>query len=421
MKKYLPLVSVLFLFSGFAIASVSSAFAGGVNGIMSAFIESYGYVAPVAIYFILTPSLGKILLDKNFGKRLAVRIVLWFAKIRLLACLWGAVITTVAFGLPFYVNTDLNLWSSTLAALGLVKSAMLHSPVFYALYAALITVAISSKVKGIQDALNRCASGIETFGEYFVYVIPVFMFVIGAYLYSLPQELKSQNVELSGSLSVFGFNVAVNTPTGLVTAYLIGAFVTAVACFIWDIGMLAYTKYRISGFSIRHHLRHYWSKVYPLLWSTSSEALAMPLNLHLMSKYYPNIKPEIRQFILGGESFLNVNGTIICVFVMAGLVSSVLEVKTISFVQLLLSIPVVFVLGYGVPGIPGELVLFAGAMERIIGVPAGLSAAFLALYIGMQIGLPDSFRTGSNSSNNCLYAILIDEKAKKHQQTTLEK
>ena len=33
---------------------------------------------------------------------------------------------------------------------------------------------------------------------------------------------------------------------------------------------------------------------------------------------------------------------------------------------------------------------------------------FLAVYLGLQLGLPDSFRTGSNSTDNYVVAILVN-------------
>ena len=131
-----------------------------------------------------------------------------------------------------------------------------------------------------------------------------------------------------------------------------------------------------------------------MLWSTSSEALATPLNLCLVKRHYPRITREIRGFTVGGASFLGINGTVICVYTLGGLVTSMLGIE-VSFLQLLMTIPLVFLLGYGVPGIPGELVIFAGALSIILGVPVEVVPVFLALYIGFQIGLPDSFRTGA--------------------------
>ena len=111
---------------------------------------------------------------------------------------------------------------------------------------------------------------------------------------------------------------------------------------------------------------------------------------------------------MGSGSFLNINGTIICVFVMTGLVCRLLGVP-LSFAQLFLIIPLVFLIGYGVAGIPGELLLFAGPIAGLLAVPALTIPIFLAVYIGFQFGLPDSFRTGGNQTDNCLYALLRNE------------
>ncbi len=81
----------------------------------------------------------------------------------------------------------------------------------------------------------------------------------------------------------------------------------------------------------------------------------------------------------------------------------------ISLLNLLLSIPLVFVMGYAVPGIPGELLLFGGPMVVALGVDATTAPIFLALYVGLQIGLPDSFRTGANSTDNCIISLMIQD------------
>ena len=79
-----------------------------------------------------------------------------------------------------------------------------------------------------------------------------------------------------------------------------------------------------------------------------------------------------------------------------------------SLVELLFAIPVAFLISFGIPGIPGELFLFAGPLAMILGVPAELLPVFLSLYLGLQIGLRDSFRTGANTTNNYVYCILLN-------------
>ena len=78
-------------------------------------------------------------------------------------------------------------------------------------------------------------------------------------------------------------------------------------------------------------------------------------------------------------------------------------------VRAALVIPVAFLISFGIPGIPGELLLFAGPFAMVLGIPPEAIPLFLTLYLGLQIGLPDSFRTGGNTTNNYVYAILLNE------------
>ncbi len=144
-----------------------------------------------------------------------------------------------------------------------------------------------------------------------------------------------------------------------------------------------------------------------MLWATSSEAIATPLNLYLVKRYAPWVRDDVRRFIIGIGSYMNINGTLINVFVLGAIVLSILGIQ-VSVVELLLVIPVVFLISYGVPGIPGELVLFAGPIAVLMNLPADIVPVFLAVYIGIQIGLPDSFRTGNNSTDDHISVILMN-------------
>lgn len=414
-EKYSPIITLLFLPLGIGIASKSAIFADIIDRGMSGLIDVYQYLAPIAIYIILTPSLTKILLVKaGNGMKFAGNTILAFVKLRLWACIWGAVFTAIFFGLPLYLNATVGFWESTLVTVKSIGWMLTHSFYLFALYAAIVTVVISLKVTKISFILNKAVEGIETAGRYFIPLVPLFMLAIGAYIYYLPQSIQEQITSNGGSiahlnnLKIFGFDIHTYTASGMFLAYLAGGLLTGLACMVWHYALLLITKYRERNFSIKQYFRNYWVRVYPLLWSTSSEALATPLNLHLVEQYYPQIRPEVRRFVIGTGSFLNINGTIICVFILAGLTTVLLGIK-ISFIQLVLIIPLVFLIGYSIPGIPGELLIFAGPIASLLAIPESTIPAFLAIYLGFQLGLPDSFRTGCNSTDNCVYAILLDK------------
>lgn len=77
----------------------------------------------------------------------------------------------------------------------------------------------------------------------------------------------------------------------------------------------------------------------------------------------------------------NINGTMINVFIMTGMVAAMLNIE-ISFFLLLLSLPIIIMIGYGVLGIVDELVLFSGPIALSIGVSPELTSIFLFYYIG---------------------------------------
>lgn len=411
-EKYLPVLSVLFFLVGIAITRMEPSLGASIDKGMSLLISAYGYVAPVAIFLILAPALTKILqVCEGNGRRFITDMLLWFVKTRLLACVWAVVFTTIVFGLPIYINHTVTFGSAFLRTGRSLGWMLSHSPYFYAIYASLVTVFAAHKVKQIAHWLEGCAELVERLGGYFVPIVPLFMFAIGSYVTYLPTSLNARvgdgaNVAHLNTLTVFGFRIQANTAAGMIGAYAAGALLTGLACLMWHFGLILVAKYRVRDFSIIGYFRNYWVRVYPLLWSTSSEALATPLNLHLVKKHYPRISGEIRGFVIGGGSFLGINGTIICVFVLAGLVAGLLGIQ-ISFLQLLLGIPAVFLIGYGVPGIPGELLLFGGPMVTVLGVAPETAPTFLALYVGLQIGLPDSFRTGANSTDNCVNGVIL--------------
>jgi len=61
-------------------------------------------------------------------------------------------------------------------------------------------------------------------------------------------------------------------------------------------------------------------------------------------------------------------------------------------------------------GNPGNLA--SETTQRLFknkGISPAVMPSFLALYLGLQLGLPDSFRTGGNMTDSYLFCILLNE------------
>jgi len=419
-ERYLPWLSVLFFIIGICLANVSASFAYFINDLMETFIAGYSYVAPAAIYMILTPTLIKLFSFSNVhGRKFATRTILWFVKARIVACVFAVISTTLVFGLPLYSGTSGFTKAMSESFYSFVW--MLGSSVyFYALYASAVTVVISLKYDRLAGFLGKGIDLIEYLGRIIVPFIPLFMMGVGAYVTIMPEIIERKiGADIAGSqigsVTMLGVSLDVTTPFGMILVYILGSFLTGALCAVWHGGLIIMAKRKMPDFSLKKYFTTYWIKVYPLLWATSSEAIATPLNLYLVKKLCPNIRDEVRQFVVGTGSFFNINGTMINVFIMTALVADMLGIQ-ISFLQLFLSIPIVFLIGYGVPGIPGELLIFGGPIAICMGVSPEMTPVFLSLYIGLQIGLPDSFRTASNSTDECLCAIILDKKYDKSEK-----
>ncbi|MFH1519499.1 MAG: cation:dicarboxylase symporter family transporter [Candidatus Omnitrophota bacterium] len=414
-ESRLPIITILAFILGILLARYFSLASGVINSSLTKLINSYTYFAPIAIFGILAPSLARIINIKRGGAKKFVRYALiWLSLRRLLSLFWAAIFTVIIFDFPIFSNHSVRFLASVQKSLTTLAGMALKSPYFYAMYAAIGVVLLSTKISWIERILRKCARAIEALGRLLIPFIPLFMLSIGTYLYSLPRSLNEQ-LGVNGviatqlrPLNVLGCKIASNTALGMIIIYLVISAIIGIACFIWHSALLSWTKKAVNSFSISKYFRKYWIKVYPLLWATSSEALATPLNLYLVKKYYPQIKTEVRRFIIGIGSYMNINGTMICVIVLAGAVAQILGIE-LSLVKLMLCIPLVFIIGFGVPGIPGELLLFAGPLVMLLDIPQSLQQSFLTLYLGLQIGLPDSFRTGNNSTDDCVCGILMNK------------
>ena len=406
-------LSLTFMAIGVFWANQSPDFAYTVSNAMEALIDGYSYFAPVAIYLILTPTLIKLMTSETRGKSFAKYTIKWYAMARLIACVYAVFWTVIAFDIPVYSSLE-GFKKAVVEAVTSLGYMLTHSEYFYAIYASVATTFIASRFPTMANTLGKGVELIEYLGKFLVPVIPFLLLAVGAYVTILPEILgkvlgSDSSTLMSRQVSIFGFEIDITTSLGMLLLYIVGAFLTGFVSAIWHLGLILLAKRVKPDFSIKEYFTVYWIKVYPLLWATSSEALATPLNLNMVKKFCPSIPDEVRQFVIGTGSFLNINGTLVNVFLMTGLVASILNVD-ISLVQLLLSIPIVFLIGYGVPGMPGELILFAGPMAHSMGVPPELMPIYLSLYIGLQIGLPDSFRTGANSTDECLCAIILNKK-----------
>jgi len=416
--KYTPLFVILALPLGVFLAKYIPWTMQTANVAVSKLIDGICFLAPVAIFIVLAPSLAKMMKTRK-ESGFAGFIILWFGFTRILAGVWAAIFTATILRLPIFPQGKTEAFGSLFYQnLVVLKDLLLKSVFFRAIWVAIIVGVIAYYYKRLYSVLEKLTHGLETVGDYIEPFIPPLMLLLGAYIYSLPQVLNSslpQEVATSlshsnlGRISLLGLHLDINGEFGLVWVYLLGSLLIGIGCFLWQGMQIAILKgYVRNPFSIKEFFKKYWLKVYPLAWSTSSEVVSMPLNMALIKEKYAYVNKLVRRLVVGLGAYLNINGTTMHVILLAGIVSVLVGYKP-SLVQLLIGVPIIALIGYGVPGIPGELVLFAIPMVKILNLPKATIPMFMALYLALQVGLPDSFRTGANVTDNGIYAIGLNK------------
>ena len=143
LEKYLLVFVIGGLFAGIGVASVSQPVVDQVASVIDLFMGLYDFVAPIAIFLILTPSLARLFSNRNMG-RSGIFVIKWYAVRKFLACLWAIIFILIVFRIPFLPQGSLSLVdgiTQTMKTLGVMAAT---SSYFWAMYLA-IAISVTSR------------------------------------------------------------------------------------------------------------------------------------------------------------------------------------------------------------------------------------------------------------------------------------
>jgi|GEM_PF-4707947 Na+/H+-dicarboxylate symporter len=369
----------------------------------------YELAAPVLVFSILGPSILRLLRHERAElQRFSVFAVAWFSLLRLCVCVVAALVIALIYGLP--LGTGPSPATSTPInrefLLSLAENRYLATFGLACLCAYLLRNLDGPWV----DRFLRLPDAIEAAGNFLTRLTAPFGFLVGVYIISLPDILLTSSRQIGDAALqplVFGwFQFETSTASGLMSAYLAVSALTAGLCLALHGTLVAWARLRIPGFTIRGYLQGYLLRVYPLIWSTGAESLAIPTNLATLRRYGRGIPDALRDLTVGLAATLNLNGSLICSLVLVPAVCATIG-HPLPLAAFLACLPVVFVLGYAIPGIPGELIVFADPLAQALGISGGERDLFLLLFLGWQIGLTDAFRSAGSATDAVPSTLLL--------------
>ena len=128
-ENYLLIFVLGGLFAGIWVASFSQPVVDQVDSIINEFMGVYDFVAPIAIFLIVSPSLARLFATRNLGK-FGLTIMVWFAVRKLLAGLWAIAFILIVFRIPVLPQGSLSLTDGVLQSLGSVGNMAMTSTYF---------------------------------------------------------------------------------------------------------------------------------------------------------------------------------------------------------------------------------------------------------------------------------------------------
>lgn len=365
-------------------------------------IGVYEVGAPVLIFAILAPSMLKLLRhDRGDLRRFTIHAIAWFSALRLAVIVVATLAVALLYRLPLTEPVGM-AWNAQMIP------SFAGNRYFLTLAAACLTAWFLRNRSGSAIGLfMRVPDFIEAAGNLLTRLTPLFGFLVGIYIVSLPDMLASAvNRIPNAALHAVTFRWFSIGEGGPMTVYLVVTAVTALLCLGLHAGLVAWARLTLPAFSIRGYLSGYLLRVYPLIWSTGAESLAIPANLAILRRYGGGVPDALRDLTAGLAATLNLNGTLICCLVLLPAVCMAIG-HPLSVVALLTCLPLIFVLGYAIPGIPGELAIFADPLAQALGISGAERDLFLLLFLSWQIGLTDSFRSAGSATDAVPVTLLL--------------
>lgn len=375
----------------------------------------YEIGAPVLVFAILGPSLLKLLRhERGELQRFPIFAVAWFSLFRLGVCVAAALAVALAYRLPLSAEAGHvvpAVVASSVTWRSLVPLAENRYLLTFAI-ACLCAWLLRNRSGMLVDFFLRMPDLIEAAGNFLTRLTALFGFLVGVYIVSLPDILLTSIHQLGSAtllpLEVGWFRIETGTARGLMASYLVVTALTALLCLALHAFLVVWARLCIRGFTVGGYLSGYLLRVYPLIWSTGAESLAVPTNLATLRRYGRGIPDTLRDLTVGLAATLNLNGSLICCLVLIPAVCAAIghPLPVLTFFGCL---PVVFMLGYAIPGIPGELVVFADPVAQALGISGGDRDLFLLLFLGWQIGLTDAFRSAGSATDAVPATLLLTD------------
>ena len=340
-------------------------------------------LVPLLIVVALSPAIAT-LVRRGLAGRFAGSVILWYLLSSAIAGLFGLVMSSLIFGIPF-TSDGVGAWTEALkmfSAFGEQPSASLP---LLAIVAAIVLGAIAVRVEPLYALLQKFESGIAAVGGKIGYAMIPLVFLFGI------------------SIGVrFGARVGMGHYAAM-TAY------TAVLCFVWWLFYVFVIVRHLARRRVSRVLTEYYVPTAVFAAGTCSSLATLPVNL--ANAKACGVRDEVADFVLPIGAVVNLDASTLMYMAYAPFVLSYVFGLEVSWTLMLVAWPALVLFTVAAPGLPagiGTALWSATLFASMVGLTGQTHADFVATWVALSGGLPDMFRTATNCTGDGFTAMLFD-------------
>jgi Na+/H+-dicarboxylate symporter len=340
-------------------------------------------LVPLLIFLALSPAIAT-LAKRGLAGRFAGSVVLWYLLSSALAGLMGVAISSLVFGIPFSSGGEHNASevARMLRAFGEQGGASMP---LVAIGGAVLLGIVAVKFQRIYDFLKRIEGGISRAGKKLSYIMMPIVFCLG-------------------------ITIGVNFGAQMgMTHYLLMVLYNGFLCLLWWLFYVFVIIKMVAKRPIRPVLREYYVPTAIFAGGTCSSLAALPVNLVNIKRY--GVRDEVADFTIPFGAVFNMDASALAYIGYAPFVLTYISGIDISWTTMLIAWPAIVLFAIASPGLPagvGTALWSSTLFASMLGLEEPMRSNLIATWLALSSGIPDMFRTATNSTGDGFTAILFD-------------
>lgn len=375
--------SVLALVVGIVLGGMLPEPLSSVAGTTRTVIKLIVQIVPLLILAALSPAIAT-LIKRGLAGRFAASVIGWYVITSFAAGFIGVIVSSVYFDIPFRSGTS-GTWSEAVGTFSGLGTKTGASRPLLAIAGAVVVGVAAIWIPPLYRLLGQVERGITKLGHVLGYVLLPLVFCFGVLL-----------------------GVQFGTKLGIEHSLTLTLY-TTLFCLAWWTGYLLLIATLVGKESLKRILTDYLIPTGVFAAGTCSSLATLPINLANIKKC--GVRNEVADFIVPLGAVVNMDGSALTFIAAAPFVIGTVYDMEISWTMMLIAWPAVVLFTIAAPGLPGGVgtALWSGTLfAGMLGLDGEPRSNFIATWVALTNGLPDTVRTSTNATCDGLMAVLFN-------------